>query len=134
MTVRERMDDLFAGLLSEGGNDGDVREWSPRLDLSESDKAFVLRMDLPGVTANDIEIHVKQNTLTVSGEKKSETEEATGTFHRIERCDGKFCRMVTFPCPVVEGKVEARYRDGVLTITLPKTVVAPVRRVVVNST
>jgi HSP20 family protein len=94
---------------------------TPALDMSETDTAIDVRMDLPGITAKDIDIQVNGNLLTVSGERKEEKEEKGKTFHRVERSYGSFSRTVTLPGAVNESEVAAEYKDGVLTITLPKT-------------
>ena len=85
----------------------------PALDLSETDTAIEVRMDLPGITAKDIDIQVSGNVLTVSGQRKEEKEEKGKTFHRVERRYGSFSRSVTLPCAVEESEVAAEYHDGV---------------------
>jgi HSP20 family protein len=94
---------------------------SPPLDMSETDTAVRIRMDLPGVAPNEIDIQVSGNQLTVTGERKEESEEKGATFHRIERRTGQFSRSITLPCTVDEGKIDAMYQDGVLCISLPKS-------------
>jgi HSP20 family protein len=89
-------------------------------------------MDIPGMEAKDIDIEVTGNTLNVSGERKEEKEEKGKTWHRIERKTGSFARSVTLPSAVMEEKVEAAYKDGVLTITLPKTEEAKTHKVKVK--
>jgi HSP20 family protein len=91
------------------------------LDVAETEKSLEIHMDLPGVTAKDIDIQVNGNLLTISGERKEEKEEKGKTFHRVERSYGSFSRTVTLPCDVNENEVAAEYKDGVLTIKLPKT-------------
>ena len=118
--LREEMNELRTQFMGEG------ESWFagavvPSLDMSESDNAVEIRMDLPGITAKDIDIQVAGNVLTVSGERKEEKEEKGKTFHRIERRYGNFSRSITLPCPVAESEVAAEYHDGVLTVKLPKT-------------
>jgi HSP20 family protein len=93
----------------------------PALDMSETDSSIEIRMDLPGITAKDIDIQISGNVLTVSGQREEQKEEKGRTFHRVERRYGNFSRSVTLPCTVVESEVAAEYHDGVLTIKLPKT-------------
>jgi len=119
--MREEVSDLRSRLM--GGED---EGWFggamvPALDVSETDTAIDVRMDVPGITAKDIDIQVNGSLLTVSGERKEEKEEKGKTFHRVERRYGSFSRSVTLPCNVVESEVAAEYKDGVLTIKLPKT-------------
>jgi HSP20 family protein len=118
--LREEMNDLRTQFLGEGEG------WfagalAPTLDMSETDTAVEIRMDLPGITAKDIDIQVAGNMLTVSGERKEEKEENGKIFHRTECSYGSFSRSVTLPCNVAEGGVTAEYHDGVLSIKLPKT-------------
>jgi HSP20 family protein len=106
---------------------------SPSLDLSETEQAVEVRMDIPGVRANEVDIQIVGNMLTVSGRRKEEREEKNKTWHRIERREGSFSRSVMLPCPVKEEAVEARYKDGVLTVNMPKTEEAKARKIEVKT-
>lgn len=104
----------------------------PSVDLSETDSSLEARLDLPGIKASEIDIQVTDNVLTVSGERSEEKEEKKGngrSFHRVERRMGSFSRSIMLPCAVDRDKVEATYKDGVLTITLPKTEEAKAHKV-----
>lgn len=118
--LRAEMNDLRARFFGNGEEEWATGAMVPALDLSETDTAIDVRMDVPGVTAKDIDIQVNGNLLTVSGERKEEKEEKGKTFHRVERSYGSFSRSVTLPCPVMENEVAAEYHDGVLEIKLPK--------------
>ena len=119
--LRGEMNDLRARLVGDE-DEGWFREaMVPALDLSETDTAIEVRMDLPGITAKDIDIQISGNVLTVSGRREEEKEEKGKTFHRVERRYGSFSRSVTLPCAVVESEVAAECHDGILTIKLPKT-------------
>jgi HSP20 family protein len=120
-TLREEMNQLRAQLVGDGEEGWLTGATAPALDMSETNTAIDVRMDLPGITAKDIDIQVNGNLLTVSGERKEEKEEKDKTFHRVERSYGSFSRTVTLPCAVNESEVAAEYKDGVLTIKLPKT-------------
>jgi HSP20 family protein len=129
----EEFEDLL-GRLWEGREDG----WFfgpgiPTLDVSETDKSVEVKVDLPGIKPKEIDIRLSGNVLTVSGERKEEQEEKGKTYHRIERRSGSFSRSVSLPCTVQEDEVAAEYRDGVLTITLPKTEAAKAHKIVVKS-
>lgn len=119
--LREEMNDLRARLWGDEDEGWFAGTIAPSLDLSETDTAVQVRIDLPGMNAKDIDIQVSGNVLTVSGQRQEEKEEKGRTFHRIERRYGNFSRSVTMPCAVAESEVAAEYHDGVLTITLPKT-------------
>jgi HSP20 family protein len=120
-SLQEEMNELRTRLLGDGGEGWFAGAMVPALDMSESDSSIDVRMDLPGITAKDIDIQVSGNVLTVTGKREEEKEEKGKTFHRVERRYGDFSRSVTLPCAVDEDKVAAEYRDGVLSIKLPKT-------------
>ncbi len=95
-------------------------EWAPAVDVSETDDAVIVKVDVPGVKPEDMEISLSDNVLVIKGEKKREEEEKKENFYRMERYYGSFMRAIQLPCEVQEDKVEARYKDGVLKIVLPK--------------
>lgn len=131
--LRSDFDDLLHRWFSDGNESWLSTRLLPSLDLSENDKAIHVKMDLPGVDAKDIDIQINQQVLTVSGERKEEKEEKNETMHRVERRCGSFSRSVTLPCPVDETKVEAKMRDGILSVTLPKTAEAQARKIKVST-
>ena len=94
--------------------------WRPALDLSETENAVVVKVELPGIEPKQVDVSLVGNVLRVSGEKKAEKEEKTRSFHRVERSYGAFERSVALPCDVNADKVDARFKDGVLTVELPK--------------
>lgn len=130
--LRNEMESLFERLGEEDGNGFGLVV--PPLDLSETADAVQARLDLPGLEAKDIDVQVRDNQLIVTGERKEEKEEKGETFHRVERREGKFSRSVTLPCSVNEGKVDAQFRNGVLTIKLPKNEQAKAKRIEVKAT
>lgn len=95
--------------------------WSPRLDISETDKALEVVADLPGMDKKDIKVSVDGDLLTIKGEKKEEKETKDKHYHTIERRSGSFYRALRLPMEVESDKIEATFKDGVLTLTLPKT-------------
>ena len=92
----------------------------PAVDISERDEAYVLDAEIPGIKKEEIRIEVKDGILTVSGERKYEHEEMKDTYTRVERCYGNFHRSFKLPDHVEEDKIDAEYKDGVLTVTIPK--------------
>jgi len=122
--LQRRMDRLFDdffngfGLAPFGESWG---EFSPRMDLSETEKELKVSAELPGLDENDIEVSLTKNTLTIKGEKKKEKEAKGQNYYRMERSYGSFWRSLPLPCEVEGDKVEATFKNGVLTITLPKT-------------
>jgi HSP20 family protein len=127
------MEDLFARFWDEEGDGWRTQLLAPPLDLSETDKDVSVRLDLPGVNPREIDIHVSGNQLTISGERKEKKEEKGETFYRIERRSGRFSRSLTLPCTIEEEKIDAKYKDGVLSVTLPKTAQAKAHRIEVKS-
>ncbi len=95
-------------------------EFLPRLDISETETEFKVSAELPGMDEKDIQIRLEKDVLMLSGEKKSEVEEKEKTYHRIERSYGAFERVIPFNTQLDEEKVSAVFKNGVLTVTLPK--------------
>lgn len=95
-------------------------EFFPRLDISENDTEFQVTAELPGMEEKDLQIRLEKDTLVLSGEKKSETEDKGKTYHRVERSYGSFERVIPFDTQLDEDKVSAVFKNGVLTVTLPK--------------
>ena len=94
--------------------------WSPALDLYQSNDNVIAVVELPGMRKEDIEISLHDGTLTISGERKRENSSDGDKAERTERYIGRFRRSIALPTRVDAGKVSATYRDGILTVTLPK--------------
>jgi HSP20 family protein len=99
---------------------GEGMEWAPMLDLTETEGNLEIKAELPGMERKDIDITLDRGLLVIKGEKKEEKEEKGRYYHRVERRYGTFCRSVRLPAEVKEEKIEATFKDGVLTVTLPK--------------
>lgn len=95
--------------------------WSPRVDIHENDKEILLDVEVPGIDKKDIKVEVKNGTLTLSGERKDERKTDSSECCRSERYYGRFERSFSLPDIVETAKVSAEYKNGVLTLTLPKT-------------
>ena len=118
--LHNEMDDLFDGFFR--GLDrpfAGYKAW-PAIDVAEEKDSIIVRAEVPGCKADDIDISVYGNTLTISGEKKLEEEKKEKGYYHIESTYGSFRRELTLPTDVDSSKVEAACKDGVLTITLPK--------------
>ncbi len=94
--------------------------WTPAVDIAEQENEYVVKMELPGVNKEDVKISLESNILTIKGEKKQEKEEKNRNVHRLERSYGSFQRSFTLPTTVKSDKIEATFKDGVLSISLPK--------------
>ena len=94
--------------------------WSPRLDVSETDGALEIKADLPGMEKKDISVTLEDDLLTIKGERKEEKEEKGKQYHTIERSSGSFYRALRLPVEIDSEKIAAEFKNGVLTVTLPK--------------
>jgi HSP20 family protein len=120
--LRDEIDRLFESPLSELTRTSQLLSgWTPALDVYEDKDNFVVKAELPGMKKEDIEVSLHDGSLSISGERKSETKHQDAEVYRAERFFGRFQRTVTLPTAVAADKVKAAYKDGVLTITLPKT-------------
>jgi HSP20 family protein len=98
-----------------------LSDWAPAVDVAETAEAFVVKAELPEVKKDDIKVNVEDGMLRISGERKQEKEEKTKRYHRIERSYGSFLRSFGLPENVDASKLSAEYKDGMLTVNLPKT-------------
>ena len=114
---------LFQGFdeaLERIWGNGPVRRWTPAVDVYENKDSVVVKAELPGVDPKEVEISVEDGTLYLKGERKSESEDQRDGYHRLERSYGSFARAFTLPDSVDPEKVSAEYKDGLLSVTLPK--------------
>ena len=121
-SLQERVNRIFADAYSRHGEDDLTSRgsWVPPVDIFENDKhELVLKAELPDVTREDINLRVENNTLTIGGQKKAETEVKEQQYRRIERAYGSFSRSFTLPATVDTGAIAAEFKNGVLTIRLP---------------
>jgi HSP20 family protein len=98
-----------------------VTEWSPLVDISEDDKEYIVKAELPEMKKEEIKINVHDDVLSISGERKYEKEEKGKKYHRVERAYGSFMRSFTLPEDADGSKVNAEYKDGLLKVHLPKS-------------
>ncbi len=107
--------------------------WTPAVDIYEDQDKYTVKTELPGMKKEDIGVSLDGDTLTISGERKQEEEKQEGEGYRAERFFGRFQRSVTLPASVKADQVEAAYKDGVLTITVPKAEEAKPKQIQVNT-
>lgn len=127
--LRNEMDNLLSRFSGDGGL---TQAFDAVLDMSETDNEIEVRLDVPGIQPEEIEVEVTGNTLLITGERKEEKEEKGRTYHRIERSSGSFSRSMTLPCEVESDQVEAQCDNGVLTITLPKSNLSKPHKIIVK--
>jgi HSP20 family protein len=128
-SLQSDMNRLFDRFFEGRAGNGTSRRWIPAMDLLETEDHLVLRGDLPGMTEDDVNIEIKDNVLTVSGERKAEHEDKGEGYHRVERSFGSFSRSLTLPAGVDAGQVEAHFDNGVLEVRIPKPAEAKPTRV-----
>jgi HSP20 family protein len=132
-----RMEDEMEELLGRwfGGDGGPlaVGGFIPSLDLTETEGSYVVKVDLPGVKPEEVEVELKGRDLWIHGKREEQKEEEGKTFHRIERQYGEFRRVITLPVPINEEGIEAKFGDGVLQITVPKTEEAKAKHIQVTA-
>jgi HSP20 family protein len=127
--MRRDMDRLFARLLDDFGMPRLPRiiRRVPTLDLSETENNLIIRAEIPGINPEDLDISVTEDQLHIKGAMKQESVREGDTYHRVERRYGSFSRDVQLPCRVMKEDVEATYREGILTIVMPKCTPEPAR-------
>ena len=122
-SLENRLDRLF-GLTSPSRNGEKeamtVSQWTPLVDIIEDNNEYLVKAELPELKKEEVKVNVENGQLTISGERKSEKEEKGKKFHRIERSYGSFLRSFTLPESVNADKVSAEFKDGVLSVHLPK--------------
>lgn len=109
-----------------GFSDADTKDeyenavWMPLTDIKEDKDNYYVMLDLPGVSKDDVKVSYSDGQLSISGERKQEKEDKDAKYHRVERVYGKYYRSFTLPLKVKEDKIEAVFKDGQLSITVPK--------------
>ena len=120
--MQNRMSNLLARPLLPSGIDEPIGmgEWTPLVDVEESDKEFTIKAELPEVKKEDVKVEIQNGSLRISGERKLEKEESGRRFHRIERSYGSFERSFALPEGTKKGDLKAEFKDGLLKVHLPK--------------
>jgi HSP20 family protein len=123
------MNRLFDRFFEGRTGNATSRRWIPAMDLVETEDHLVLRGDLPGMTEDDVNIEIKDNVLTVSGDREAEHEDKGEGYHRVERSFGSFSRSLSLPHGIDPEKVDAKFDNGVLEVRIPKPAEAKPTRV-----
>jgi HSP20 family protein len=132
-SLRDELDRLFESPWTELARTSQLLSgWTPALDIHEDKDNFIVRAELPGMKREDIDVSLHDGALSISGERKMEQKFEEAEVYRTERFFGKFQRTVALPAAVAADKVKAQYKDGVLTVTLPKTEEAKPKQISVN--
>lgn len=118
--INRMFDDTIRTLYPTDGEELEKGTWAPAVDIYETNDSFVVSADLPGLNKDEIQIDLKDNILTLKGEKKFEEKVSKDNYIRVERAYGSFVRSFTLPQNVDPEKIKAKYKEGVLEITIPK--------------
>ena len=122
--IGQRFNRLFGGLptIGEGRREAmTVADWVPSVDITEDNKEYLIKAEIPEVNKDDARVTVQEGVLTIQGQRRQEKEEKDKRFHRIERAYGTFVRSFSLPENVAEENVRAEFKDGMLWVHLPKT-------------
>ena len=122
--LHTRLNRLLGETPARFDDEGLLTTWAPPVDIQETEQEYVVKADLPDMKKDDVKVELNNGVLTVKGERKQEKEEKGKRFHRIERTYGEFVRRFVLPTEVDGTNVVADFKDGVLTVHLPKTAAA----------
>jgi HSP20 family protein len=135
--LQNRLTSLFGRGSTRRGNGREelaLADWSPSADISEDDNEYLIKAELPELKKEDVHVTVENGVLTLSGERKFEKEEKKKKYHRVERAYGRFVRSFTLPDDADASKVKAEFKDGVLTVHVPKSEKAKPKQIDVKVT
>ena len=134
MNIREEIDKVFEDFFDWTRESKSLMQsdWTPSVDISETDDDIIVTAEMPGMDQKDIKLMIRDNTLTIKGEKKREEEKKEKNYHRIERSYGCFERSFTLPVNVETDKITATYKNGILNITIPKTEEEKPKEIAIN--
>jgi HSP20 family protein len=130
--LQDEMTRLFAGMSPSGREDSAFGAWQPNVDIFEDKDKLVLEAELPGMNREDFDLTVENNVITLTGERKFEKRTDGENYHRVERSYGNFSRSFTLPQTVDTEGVKADFKDGILTVSLPKREETKARKIDVS--
>ena len=130
--IRSVFSDLFDGRSGRSWTKPAISKWYPAVDVLESEELYLIRAEIPGMKTEEIKVEVKDGTLVVSGERKSEKPAEGVEYRHVERVEAKFSRAFSLPETVKQDGIEASYKDGVLEIRVPKAEAAKPRQIEVT--
>lgn len=132
-SLQHDLNRIFDNMLGEFHTGTNTKSWAPMVDVAETPDAFIIKAELPGVTAEDVKINMQNNVLTLYGNKNHEEKQEDKNYYRVERSYGAFERSFNFPSVVDSERITAEYKDGVLTITLLKAEEAKPREIEIKA-
>lgn len=131
---QDHLNRLFEANVQSRGDKSALTTWAPAVDIFETENELVIKADLPEISEKDLDVRVENNTLTIHGERKFEQKVKEGSYLRTERSYGSFSRSFSLPNTVNTDAIKAEYKNGVLTIELPKRAESKPKQVKVNVT
>ena len=132
--MQDRIRQFFGDTSRQtGGDEATWGAWAPAVDTFEKEECLVLKAELPGMREKDINVHVENGVLTLSGERMREEDVKNESYHRVERFYGNFTRTFALPTTVDVPKIRASYKDGVLEVVLPKAETAKAKRIEIKA-
>lgn len=132
--LQNRVNKLFSDTLTQGSGEDAFQTWAPAVDIFERGDDLVVSAELPGVKRDEIDVKVEGNVLTLRGERMRDRTISEENYHRVERSYGAFSRSFTLPSNVDPARIEARFKEGVLEVVIPKAEDAKPKRIEVKST
>lgn len=133
-SLQEQVNRLFEGTFSRKSDDSTLTAWAPAVDVYETENELVIKADLPDISEKDLDVRVENNMLTVRGERKFEQQVKEDSYLRMERAYGSFSRSFSLPNTVDTEAIQADYKNGALTVTLPKRAESKPKQVKINVT
>src|SRR6266702_8118356 len=130
--VENRLSRFFGRRRTNGRDDLTIADWEPLADITEDDKEYIIKAELPDVKKEDVKVTVENGVLTIAGERKFEKEEKNKKYHRVERGYGSFVRTFALPDDADANKVKAQFKQGMLEVHLPKNEKAKPKQIEVN--
>ena len=131
-SLQEQFSRLFDTSFPGRSSESDLTTWAPAVDIQETENELVLKADLPGIEEKDIDVRIENNTLTIRGERKFEKQVNEENYLRVERSYGSFSRSFSLPNTINTEAIHAEYKNGVLTVQMPKRAESKPKQVKVN--
>ncbi|PYK86471.1 MAG: heat-shock protein Hsp20 [Verrucomicrobia bacterium] len=130
--VENRLSRFFGRRTTNGREDITIADWEPLADITEDDKEYVIKAELPDVKKEDVKVTVENGVLTIAGERKFEKEETKKKYHRVERAYGSFVRSFALPDLAEGDRIKAEFKNGMLMVHVPKSERAKAKQVEVK--
>jgi HSP20 family protein len=132
--LQEQVNRLFEDAFRVRSDESSVTTWAPAVDIIENENELVLKADLPAINEKDLDIRIENNTLTIRGERKFDKEEKEKNYLRVERAYGAFTRSFSLPNTINTDAIRAEYKNGVLTVQMPKRAESKPKQVKIDVT